>query len=106
MGGRPDGHYTCLNMVNDKEGRYAPGVLHGRQVQDSEQHDLEVSVHPDGANATVTTTLDGQPLYEWTGPTAALSQSTGWHTAPGALALGSMAADWVVYEVKVKRLEK
>ena len=41
----------------------------------------------DGANATITTTLDTRPLYAWTGPTAALSQLTGWaNTEPGALA--------------------
>ena len=55
----------------------------------------------------ITTTLDGQPLYEWTGPIAALSQFDKWATTtPGALALGTLAADWVVDSVKAKRLEK
>ncbi|MBI3879085.1 MAG: protein kinase [Verrucomicrobia bacterium] len=101
-----DGFYTTLLRVNDKLGKNVPGALHGKQVKDSEQHDLEVSVRLDGTNATITTTLDGQPLYEWTGPTAALSQHENWKTPPGTLALGSIAADWVVYEVKVKRLGK
>ena len=54
----------------------------------------------------ITTTLDGQPLYEWTGPIAALSLYAGWATIPpGSLALGTIADDWVVSEVKAKRLE-
>lgn len=62
----------------------------------------------DGANATITTTLDSNPLYEWTGPTAALSQHSVWAdatTEPGTLALGTSADGWAVSEVKVKRLE-
>ena len=66
-----------------------PGALRGKQVKDSEPHDLEVSVRLAGANATITTMLDGQPLYEWTGPTSALSLDPGWNTTtPGSLALG------------------
>ena len=99
-----DGFYTGLQRVKDKGAKDAPGALHGKQVKDSEQHDLEVTVRPDGTNATITATLDDQPLYEWTGPTADLSPV--WKTPPGTLALGTSAADWVVYEVKVKRLEK
>jgi|GEM_PF-6187885 len=57
--------------------------------------------------AIITTTLDGPPLYQWTGPTAALNQHSGWATIePGALALGTLVGGWVVSEVKVKRLEK
>lgn len=107
LDGQPGlGFYTGLDKVNGKMGKNLPGVVEGKQVKDSEQHDLEVTVRPDGANATITTTLDGQPLYEWTGPTAALSRDPAWKTPPGTLALGSIAADWVVYEVKVKRLGK
>ena len=107
MDGSPaDGFYTTLLRVNGKMGKNVPGAVHGKQVKDSEQHDLEVIVRLDGTNATITTTLDGQPLYEWTGPTADLSQHEKWITPPGTLALGTVAADWVVYEVKVKRLEK
>ena len=101
-----DGFYNTLLRVNGKMGKNVPGAVHGKQVKDSEQHDLEVIVRLDGTNATITTTLDGQPLYEWTGPTADLSQHEKWITPPGTLALGTVAADWVVYEVKVKRLEK
>jgi hypothetical protein len=100
------GIYTSLNMVNGLYGKDLPGVVEGKQVKDMQPHDLEVTVHLNGANATITTTLDGKPLYAWTGPTAALSQATVWATtAPGALALGTYSGGWVVSEVKVKRLD-
>ena len=99
------GKYTGLNRVNNKSGKELPGVLEGKQVPDSEQHDLEVTVRLDGDNATLTTTLDDQPLYKWSGLTAALSKDVNWKNPPGTLALGTMNANWVVYEVKVKRLE-
>jgi len=93
--------------VNGKCGKGLPGIVEGKQVRDSEQHDLEVTVRLEGANARITTTLDAQPLYEWTGPIATLSQHKAWaSTAAGTLALGALAADWVLSEVKVKRLGK
>ena len=99
-----DGHCTGLAMVNGQTAKNLPGTRRGKQVQDSDQHDLEVTVRLANANATITTTLDAQPLYEWSGPTTALSQPAKWSTPPGLLALGTMAADWLVHEVKVKRL--
>jgi serine/threonine protein kinase/WD40 repeat protein len=102
-----DGIYTGLSLVNGKFGKDLPGVVEGKQISDTGPHDLEVTVRLDGGNATITTTLDGNPLYEWTGPTAALSQHKAWATTEaGSLALGSMAGDWAVSEVKLKRLEK
>ena len=51
-----------------------------------------MTVRLDSVNATISTTLDGKPLYEWTGPTAALSQHPNWATTePGTLALGTYA---------------
>ena len=84
------------------------GALHGRQVGDSEEHELELTVRLDGTEVKFTSTLDGQPLYEWTGPAAALGQNPQWTTTtpPGSFPLGAFDADWVVYAVKVKRLEK
>ena len=105
--GRFGGIYTGLVWVNGKYGKNLPGTVEGKLVNDTEPHDLEVTVRLGGANATITTTLDGKPLYEWTGPTAALSQHTAWaNTEPGALALGTYEAGWAVSEVKLKRLEK
>ena len=99
------GTYTGLNNVNGMVGKTLPGVVEGKQVKDSEPHDLELTVRLDGANATITTTLDAKPLYEWTGPTAALSQTKVWATTPpGSLALGAVTANWVVSEIKLKRL--
>ena len=65
------GKYTGTNVANGKQGKDLPGVVERKQVNDSEPHDLEVTVRLDGANATITTTLDTRTLYEWTGPTAA-----------------------------------
>ena len=100
------GRYTGLSTVNGASGKDLPGVLEGRQVKDSGPHDLEVTVRLDGANVKITTTLDTHPLYEWTGPVAALDQLNVWATdSPGSLALSTIADDWVVSEVKVKRLD-
>ncbi|MEQ1862249.1 MAG: hypothetical protein ABMA13_20215, partial [Chthoniobacteraceae bacterium] len=105
--GRPHGGiYTGLVMVNGKFGKDLPGAVQGKQVKDSEPHDLEVTVRLAGPSAVITTTLDGQPLYEWAGPVSSLSQHSDWKGPPGTLALGAFADDWVVSEVKVKRLEK
>lgn len=99
------GYRTGLARVNGLETLNEPGSVHGRQVRDSELHDLGVTVRLEDAKATFTATLDSRPLYSWTGPVTALTQSPGWKPTPGALALGTMAADWVVYEVKVKRMK-
>jgi len=99
------GIYTGLILVN-KYGKDLPDVVEGKLVNDTEPHEMEVTVGLDGANATITTTLDSKLLYEWTGPTAALSQAKLWATTkPGVLALGTYSGGWVVSEVKVKRLE-
>ena len=87
-----DGYCTGLILVNGKRGKELPGVVVGKPIKDSQSHDLEVTVRLDGRNATITTTLDTRPLYTWTGPTAALSQHSGWATTePAALALGTVA---------------
>ena len=102
-----DGYITALQLVNGKKGTDVPGAVAGRQVNDSALHELEVTVHLYETGTTITTTLDGQPLYEWSGPVSLLSQSSRWATtAPGSFALGAIDADWVVYEVQAKRLEK
>jgi len=107
LDGRPHGGiYTGLILVNGKFGKDLPGTVQGKQVQDTEPHVLEVTVRLDGANATITTTLDTRPLYEWAGPIAALSQHPAWATTPpGALALGTHFGRWAVSAVKVKRLD-
>ena len=100
---------TGLGAVNGKEANELPGVVWGQQIRDAEPHDLEMTVRLDGANATITTTLDGNALFAWTGPTAALSQHPAWAAAttePGALAIGTNGGGWAVSEVKLKRLEK
>ena len=107
LNGAPaEGYFTGLNQVNGKRGKDLPGSVFGRQVQDSEPHELEVTVRLDGANATISSTLDARPLYAWTGPIAALSvrwPELPW--SPDTLALLTFADDWLVLEVKAKRLE-
>jgi serine/threonine protein kinase/WD40 repeat protein len=99
--------YTGLLMVNGKTGENIPGVTEGKQVNDREPHDLEVTVRLEGTNTTITATLDSRPLYQWTGPTAALTQDGGWATIDrGALGLGTYSGGWIVSELKVKRLDK
>jgi len=100
------GYYSGLNAVNGKHGTTLPGSAHGKLVKDSEQHDLEVTVRLFGANTIITATVDGQPVYEWSGAIAALGNTGPWRStlAPGTITLGAVGADWAVYEVKVKRL--
>lgn len=105
-GGFGDQRYTGLTLLNGQIANEAPGTLLGKQVQESDQHDLEVTVRLDGASATITSTLDGESLHAWTGPTAALSQHKAWATEPGSLALGTFAGGWAVSDVKLKRLEE
>ena len=68
--------------VNGQFGQGLPGSRQGQQVKDSEPHELEVTVRLDGANADDHATLDARPLYEWTGPIAALSQRESWKNDP------------------------
>jgi hypothetical protein len=57
------------------------------------------------ADATITTVLDGKPLYEWTSPIASLSLWPEWSsTGEGRLAFGALARGWEVSQVKLKRL--
>ena len=91
-------------MVQGKALRDLPGVVRGKQFKDADQHDLEITVRLDGSNANITATLDGQPLFQWTGPVSDLSVEPRWATPAGSLGVGSNSIDWVVYEVKVKRL--
>jgi hypothetical protein len=74
-------------------------------VKDSEPHDLEVSVHLNGAVAKIAGTLDGRALYEWSGPIAHLGRGSPWSSTPAEyLALGTASPDWSVSEIKAKRL--
>lgn len=66
---QPDGSiYTGLSEVNGLSGKDMPGRVQGKLVNDAEPHELEVTVRLDGANATISTTLDGKPLSKWTDP--------------------------------------
>ncbi|HYE17926.1 MAG TPA: hypothetical protein VEA69_05760, partial [Tepidisphaeraceae bacterium] len=54
------GKYTGLNTAGGKTGKDLPGVVTGKQVKDSEAHELEITVRVAGDAATVTATLDGR----------------------------------------------
>ncbi|TWU51877.1 WD40 repeat domain-containing serine/threonine protein kinase [Rubripirellula reticaptiva] len=108
--GRPGiGIWSGLIQVKGQFGNRLPGAVEGKQVTDAQEHELEVTVRLDDANAIITATLDARPLYRWKGPQTDLSQHKSWAmTDPGFLALGScrsLANEWVVSKVKVKRLD-
>jgi serine/threonine protein kinase/WD40 repeat protein len=96
-----DGNYTGLVHVNGKAGKDLSGAVHGKVVKDSEQHELDVTVKLFGAHAIISATLDGQPLYEWSGLAAALTAA--YPATPGVIIVGTWAGGWVVYDVKAKR---
>jgi formylglycine-generating enzyme required for sulfatase activity len=100
------GEFTGLNTADGTNSKTSSGSVHGKQIQDSAPHDLEISVRLEGANAKITTTLDARPLFEWTGRVAALGQALPWaRTSPdGFLALGSLSGEWIVSAVKARRL--
>ncbi|MDP1589977.1 MAG: WD40 repeat domain-containing serine/threonine-protein kinase [Prosthecobacter sp.] len=98
--------WTALSLINGKTGKESPGAVPGRQVRDTAEHVLEVSVSLAGSNCTITALLDGKPLYEWSGPHANLSRLSVWTTPPGTLSLGTLSGNWSVSEVKMRRLEK
>jgi hypothetical protein len=103
-GNPASGFDTSLASVNGKFGTDVPGAVRGKQIKDSEPHDLDVTVRLNGTNARITTTLDARPLFEWAGPMASLSLNIGWSgTPPAVISLGTVRDDWVVYEVKAKR---
>ncbi len=107
LDGNPgEGFDTALACVDGKFGRAQLGAVPGKQIKDAALHELEVTVRLDGPNAKISSTLDSRPLHEWTGPIASLSLNGTWlGNAPATtLALGSVANDWVVSEVKAQRL--
>ena len=107
LDGNPnEGFDTALGCVDGGFGRGQRGAVAGKQIKDSALHELEVTVRLDGANVKISSTLDSRRLHEWAGPIASLSMIGDWAgNPPGNLARGSVADDWVVSEVKVKRLE-
>ena len=84
----------------------APGQW-GLLADDGWFESVEVQTPPPAAaNTTISSTLDARPLYAWTGPIAALSPR--WpvfEKSADTLALLTFADDWLVREVKAKRLE-
>lgn len=102
-----DGFITGLAVVDGKSGTDMPNVVRGRQISDSEPHEIEITVRLSARTAQIVATLDDRPLYEWSGPTSSLSIGKLWPPLPQpTLHLGASSADWVVSAVKVRRLDK
>jgi len=100
------GYWSCLNAINDTDGAKQPGTVKGKVVQDAELHDLELTIRLKDDNVRFAARLDDQPLYQWSGPAGVLGMHISWPTLPpGCIGLGTHAADWVVYAVKVKALD-
>lgn len=98
--------FTGLNHVDRKRGPDLPGVIRGRQIVDENPHELVIGVEVKGGTAAIKSTLDGKPLYSWEGPVALLDAEPHWRHAGGTLVLGSLSANWIISEVKVKPLER
>lgn len=98
------GKYTGLVVVDIKEIKDLPGVVNGKQITDTNIHELEVTVQLADANATINVSLDNSPLYKWTGQYASLSQHSAWATEPRVIGLGALTPNWAIHEVKVRRL--
>ena len=94
------GHCTGLITVNGKHASALPGSLRDKQVRDSDQHELEVAVRLDGANAKITTTLDSRAQEAANrairGALLAYDRRHGWRGPEGHvdLADGATPADW------------
>ena len=100
------GRITTLNL-DGRESATVPGAVKGKQIKDREPHDLELTVQRSGADVRFESQMDGHPLFQWSGPASSLGLPKEWGAIPpGHLGLGSFRSDWVVCEVKVKRLEK
>lgn len=77
----------------------------GAQIKDCELHEVEISVHLEGVNVRIEALLDEQPLFAWNGSVAALSLDGPMAEIPkGAIGLCARIPNYVVTEVKVKKL--
>jgi WD40 repeat protein len=102
-----EGYWSCLHIIKGVNEKSQPETVKGKVVKDSELHELELTVQLEGSNVQFRAFLDDEPLYQWSGPADSLIQQEAWQiTPPDVIALGAHNANWLVYAVKVKRLEK
>ena len=99
------GFVSGLHYVDGEGGIKQPNAVLGLQVNDSEAHQLDLTVRVGPVTAIIEAKLDNRPLFRWTGLPTALSMNgrfTG--LAPGQFGLGSHKAEWVIQAARVKRL--
>lgn len=99
-------HYTGLNHVKGLRAPRLPGVIKGVQISDQAEHELVIHVQPSGTTATITSTLDGKPLYSWSGPMAELDIEPHWSPGPGMLGIGAFTDEWTVHSMRMRRTAK
>ena len=99
------GHYSGLILLNGKEPRYLKDIsTHGQQVKDALPHELSLIVQLNDSEVTMTASVDGKQIYEWTGPIDALSQLKAWDkTTKGKPAVGTLQANWEVHKASIRR---
>ncbi len=98
------GFVSGLHYV-DGEGIKQPNAVIGLQISDSEAHQLDLTVRVGPVTAIIEVTLDGRPLFRWTGlPTAFSMNGRFTGLAPGQLGLGAHKPEWIIQAARVKRL--
>ena len=105
----PVGEKLCVLAINIGEGVHGIDMVDGRRAADNAStvkaalslnrpYQLEISVRVDGAQAAITTTLDGRPWIYYRGPLAALSLHGDWQyrkRAPGLIVQSTAMFDAV-----------
>jgi len=109
----PVGTRQCLVAVNFAGGPSGIDMIDGRRANENtsafpgalaidRRYTLEIAVHADQEEASVTANLDGRPLVFYRGPTSSLSLHREW-TIPSRNSLGLVAqADVVFHRLEVR----
>lgn len=101
-----DGFVSGLHYVDGDGGPTRPNGVRGLQINDTDAHQLDVTVRVGPVTAIIEVKLDERPLYRWTGLPSALSMNSRWTgLAPGQLGFGSHKPEWVIQSARVKRLD-
>lgn len=99
------GFVSGLHYVDGEGGNKQPNAVAGLQINDSEAHQLDLTVRVGPVTAIIEAKLDERPLYRWTGLPSALSMNSRFAgLAPGQLGLVAHKPEWIIQAVRVKRL--
>ena len=99
------GGFSGLHLLDGNTAMHDPKAIKGKLIKEDGVHLFDLVVVHSGLTSEIIIRLNSQPLYRWEGPTSSLSMSpriTG--IAPGQINLGSHYAEWVVTEMRVRRL--